>query len=1009
MANTEFTISGLIESQLPDFINAKYAENAPSFRRFIELYYEWLENSAAGNTVYHIMSAEKYRDIDETEDSFIEYFKDELLPYFPNRTELEITKILKAAKEFYQKKGTAASIHWLFRVLFNKESKITYPRDQILRASDGKWQRPIALKVSDTPFLVQTTESTQNIYAANGSPTAYFSQNTFSTSAKFINTLRKDSTILAFSSYKIWVQSATDGGTLKTDLLNYINVNPSTAVTDNSNAEFTLIERVISEDLTGYGTNQHGFNIVESYYKQGTAVEDNKIKFFNYMSPTILESVFSSASGSTKFQFDGIQGFEICRLGTNQLIASNGSFDSGVSSVSSTIGIDGANTPCYVFSFAYTNEAIVYPDSVNNVVLANTTYGEGRFALQYNKKFTQQNVTADFTSSAAANVAVMTFAFKEKPEIRIDDLIGRLIIGQTSGARAVVERSFVRIDEYTKTRYIEIFISNVEGEYVNNELIYIDFDDDIYTERILGFVNSITIDPNNRGLKYNQLDPVVIYGGFVDEFGNRPTAGFNYATAVVDDRTAGRVLSVQLLNGGYGYRENPNTSVTVVPDVSDPIIIRDATVEVTSVDTGNAIVLNLATDTIEPYASVTLSTSPFNPSPASWGTGFPIKSDADITSVLADCLDFQTISFYPISGLALTNDGGEGYLREPTLQFETVYPVNGGTASISDLGLIAAIEVVNGGLNYQVGDTLQFAGGGGSGAAATVTAVDAGAITEVTIDSRGYGYTSRPTASVVQTAGGRVGAQFVVYLFNDGVEYDLSVEEVGQILSLRVTNQGFGYISRPSASLKVLDVYTDNLTRVFSIDQELTVYQGADPASATFTSNVDVGYVSSINQAGSANATIRLYEYNGILNLSSPLIIAQTGDHLNLIGSKIYGNGLAKANLRFIDGTTTYSGFYLNTDGFLSSDKKLQDRYKYHNFSYVLESDMQLDAYNQTIKNIVHPAGSQLIAYKRIADTFTVKPTISHGFSRTDRDLLLYENLDFVLLEDSPSDRLRLE
>lgn len=1052
MANTEFTISGLVESQLPDFINAKYAENAPSFRRFIELYYEWLENSAAGNTVYHIMNAEKYRDIDETEDNFLFYFKDELLPYFPERTELELTKILKGAKEFYQKKGTAFSIEWLFRVLFNKEAIVSFPRENILRASDGKWQTPIALKVSDTPFLVQTAESTQNLFAAPAAPTTYHTQNTFATSVNFSNTLRRDSTIIVFATYKIWVESATVGSTLRDNLINYININPNTEMHDSAGTQLSLIKRVIGADMSGYGTNQHGYQIVECYYNQDNTVDSNKFIFTNYMSSDILETIFGSAAGSTKFQFDGIEAFEICKLGVGELIASNGDFYSSTTSVDSTVTIDGANTPYYVISFAYSPDQSVFidpsstidggspstiftatldggdpsttvfddtidgglystesgllavstilPDEVNNIVLANTTYGEGRFAVQYTKKYNAQDVISSFSSTAAANIATISFAFKERPTTSLSTLVGKLVIGETSGARAVIEKAMVRVDEYTKTKYTEIFLSNVEGEFVNNELIYADIDDDtIYTERILGFVNAIRIDPNNRGLRYVESDPAVIYGGFVDEQGNRPTAGFNYATARVKEVTPGRILSIELLKGGYGYRANPNTYIDVIPDVSDPPIVRAANITVSGVDTGNAITLSLATDTIAPYASVVLSTNPFNPSPASWGTGFPIKTDANVSSVLADCLDFQNIDFYPITSLSL-NDQGQGYLREPTLELTTLYPVSGGSADIRNLGLISVVEIVSGGVNYQVGDTIQFSGGGGSDATATVSSVDGstGAITGINISARGYGYISRPTVTVGTTTG--EGASLIAYLFNDGIEYDLTVEEVGKILSLEIINSGFGYIARPNVSLKVMDVYTDNLTRVFSSDQELFVYQGADLSTSTFRANVDIGYVSSINQSGSSNATIRLYEYDGVLNTTAPLIISQTGDHLNLIGSLTYGNGLAKANLLFIDGTTTYPGFYLNTDGFLSADKKLQDGYKYHNYSYVLESDKQLSEYNQTVKNIAHPSGAKLIAHKRISDVFQVKTSVSHGFSISESGYILAESGDYIATED---------
>ena len=151
MTATSKTISSLIKSQVPDFINAEH----PKFKRFLELYYTWLENNSAngisntaGNTIYHAMGIENYRDIDQTPPEFIKYFKQELLPHFPENTALSTEKILKSAREFYNKKGTDESVRWLFKALFDEDIEITYPKESILKTSDGKWIKPKAFRIN---------------------------------------------------------------------------------------------------------------------------------------------------------------------------------------------------------------------------------------------------------------------------------------------------------------------------------------------------------------------------------------------------------------------------------------------------------------------------------------------------------------------------------------------------------------------------------------------------------------------------------------------------------------------------------------------------------------------------------------------------------------------------------------------------------------------------------------------------------------------------------------------
>ena len=66
-------ISPLVESQFPAF----YREEGPMFIALVKSYYEWLEQS--NNAIYQARKLLEYRDIDQTIDDFIVYFKEETL------------------------------------------------------------------------------------------------------------------------------------------------------------------------------------------------------------------------------------------------------------------------------------------------------------------------------------------------------------------------------------------------------------------------------------------------------------------------------------------------------------------------------------------------------------------------------------------------------------------------------------------------------------------------------------------------------------------------------------------------------------------------------------------------------------------------------------------------------------------------------------------------------------------------------------------------------------------
>jgi hypothetical protein len=90
-----------------------------------------------------------------------------------------------------------------------------------------------------------------------------------------------------------------------------------------------------------------------------------------------------------------------------------------------------------------------------------------------------------------------------------------------------------------------------------------------------------------------------------------------------------------------------------------------------------------------------------------------------------------------------------------------------------------------------------------------------------------------------------------------------------------------------------------------------------------------------------------------------------------------YGDGKAKANAEFLNGLIKYDGYYLNTDGFISADKKLQDNDYYHNYSYEIQSETYLDKYKEPVFRIAHPAGmhlrSKFVSKNVVSDVITIK------------------------------------
>lgn len=129
-------LTNIVASQLPEFVRDEY----PTFVAFVEAYYEFLDNSS--------VDISTIRDIDDTLDSFLQYFKAELAHNYPVNANFDTERyLMKHIKDQYLAKGSEASYKLLFRLLFGKDVYMDYPGKQMLRVSDGRWQQDVSIFV----------------------------------------------------------------------------------------------------------------------------------------------------------------------------------------------------------------------------------------------------------------------------------------------------------------------------------------------------------------------------------------------------------------------------------------------------------------------------------------------------------------------------------------------------------------------------------------------------------------------------------------------------------------------------------------------------------------------------------------------------------------------------------------------------------------------------------------------------------------------------------------------
>ena len=120
-------------------------------------------NNYKPNPVENIQDLLNFRDPDKVIDNFLTHFKYEFLNTLPDNLAQGLNKrnLIKSIRYLYGLKGTREGNNLFFKLLFNENADTKYPREQILRASDGKWStskviRVIAI-VGDTANLIGRT------------------------------------------------------------------------------------------------------------------------------------------------------------------------------------------------------------------------------------------------------------------------------------------------------------------------------------------------------------------------------------------------------------------------------------------------------------------------------------------------------------------------------------------------------------------------------------------------------------------------------------------------------------------------------------------------------------------------------------------------------------------------------------------------------------------------------------------------------------------------------------
>jgi hypothetical protein len=1001
---TEFvkTVSQLVENQFPAF----YKEDGPGFVAFVKAYYEFLETTDK-YTYKENRELFNSNDIDDTLNEFLGHFKEKYLADFPFVTATDKRFMIKHIMDYYRSKGSKQSLELLMRLLYNEDVEVYYPGEDILKASDSEWYRPVYIELSKSSrtrgFL------NKQIRGSNSGATAFVEGVvTKRVDGKIIDVVYLSSVRGNFSRN----DRVTDDGTIKNAPKIVGSLTTLTIETGGRNNIVGDIFDVITDqgrqgkvrvDGIENATGKVDFKIVEGGYgytnsalsATATDVYVSDALLYTDNSNTVLDFI----------RFEPV----VQRLETLTLLSATDINSTAVVG-NYLLGQSGANAFVangYIVSIANTDSGgfpILAPSANSTIVvqvIGDTTFtNQIRINLTDNKNFiageyieeeseisfvisspTGAFTVGEIVSQTGRDIVsntITSFAFARVTattgtSITTDRAWGNwttsiAIVGKTSGSVAAVD-SFVTVQQGARA-----FITAKAAGYIAVREIFGAFTN---TKRIRGtrtkLIDTIT-STSVTGAADVRLNGVVTSNGVIDTVAN------SYVSGIV-------VGSNTIAVGVYG-----NTS---------PFFYAN---------TGGIFQLETLRENLI--------------SPPRYANGDIIELNKNILGIATGgSADFKVGLIENTETVTLNTDmiGANNTANTPFIDIK----LNGANSGI---GFVDSVTINTGGTLYSNGTVVSFTGGGFAGgdpytnATGLIATNAGGTITSITITAPGEGYFSPAVINIGTTTG--VVANVAVnmdygYGFvklpnsdNNTLLIDALNNEnftIGTIASLTRINPGVNYNADPfiavhnkyvaSYERRNFYMYVSNITGSFRVGESLTqIIGGTGTAKGKVISYTREGNTATILVERNAfNIAFQSqYRITGVTTNSSAdvdsVIDDETsdvlGDNATISGTVIAANGIVTSVEVFDSGygyipngevtlerdgfpfiiTATSNvtrqgvgeGYWKTTNSHLNSEKKLEDNIYYQEYSYDVLSGLSLNRYENILKKVLHVSGNEL-------------------------------------------------
>lgn len=980
-------ISHLIEKHFPSF----YVDEGPTFVSFVKAYYEWMEQD--DNVIGLSRNLLKQFDVDSSVDEFVKSFKQKYLLNFPLLAQTDQRTFIKHASDIYRAKGSERAIELLFRLLFNENIQIYYPAIDILRPSDGNWEIPVYLELSEAP---------KNASFVGGTITGQRSGAIATVSRVAKRTLAGKTFDVAYLSniagnFQHGEVVATDG---------VVEGNPvvvgslNGVLIDNAGQDFVVgdVVQVISQATgrqalarvaqTAPATGKINYELVDGaagYTLNSTVIISEKVlTVTDFLSPSpyttsfeqdeaviqqLTDVPFSVANGSF-LQGSYVYGVE---SGTNNVIAAG-----------RIVGLS-QNTASGTGSLII-NTTNVATASITNITNESST---GSFVVG-EQVFHYLAAESDFKKTVGTVLEANSSA------VVIDVLLGlieagEILLGSSSNCNAnvstvsTVSGLFTNTDisdliqQYTANSAVALAITNnvedmsATGEVVESNATHIGLYNIDSSKAFVG-AQGAWVYGTRTGARYNistvsvgdvgsfdigsivDSEQVILYPDIID---SNNAANVNFLTIQIDGSgigsNVGFIDTITIVDGGSGYS---NSDVVTFTGGSPSVLASANVITFANGSVSGFQITNIGAGyDSAPDVSVSGGTSGQFTAVVDPGYGFVKNINGDYYSIIDTCLrkipaDVGTIG-------SLTNiDPGSNNTASPFVRIMN-YDLSGfGRKHFT-------ISITGNTKPYILGEDI------------SQEFFDPAVTLSLSNMSSNFNSAQRETIQQVRSDGNTVYGELLtsVYNANTGTgTIRIRVSSLANTFDLSNTVTGLTSLATATVDLK-----TTNTTiqiakgRVIALrPTEIDIYRTR--FSISFAANTLI----SGSRSGATSQVVSLVEIDDSPIFGTAAVVSAPAQSANgsivevevvdsgfgytpgeIVRLSVATNPFVATGVAQLYRQGTGEGYWDNTGSFISHDKVIQDSDFYQEFSYQIQSTLSLERYADVVKDTVHVAGTK--------------------------------------------------